>query len=194
MCSTGGKTRRTYFTLDGGRSNPGEVDIFRTRPDRLRGPPSLQSLFPGGKAVRAWRWPPTPHVAVRLKSRHIPLLPVWVFTACSRVNFTFYLLRTSHTHSAAAQPTSHQCAPGTLAQGHEAKLSRLFNAKVKNEWRCTSNSAYMADGPDRYNFTLLHYFTQNNFPRPTLWKRSIFTGDTSGSHGAVNIAGLLEVM
>jgi len=36
--------------------------------------------------------------------------------------------------------------------------------------------------------------TQNNFPGPTLWKRSIFSGDTFGSHGAVNIAALWEVI
>jgi hypothetical protein len=29
------------------------------------------------------------HLALRLKSIAIPLLPLWAFMACSRVNFTF---------------------------------------------------------------------------------------------------------
>jgi hypothetical protein len=88
-------------------SNPAEVEIFRARPDRSRGPSSLESLFPVGKAARAWRLPPTPHVAVRLKSRPITLLPAWVFTACCRVNFTFYLLPfTYFTHSQHRGPTN----------------------------------------------------------------------------------------
>ena len=45
-------------------SNPGEGEIFSTRPDRPWGPPSLlyngYRVFPGGKAAGAWRWPPTP--------------------------------------------------------------------------------------------------------------------------------------
>ena len=36
-------------------------EIFRTRPDRPCGPPSLlyngYRVFPGGKAAGAWRWP-----------------------------------------------------------------------------------------------------------------------------------------
>ena len=39
-------------------------EIFRTRPHRLWGPPSLlysgHRVFPGGKAAGVWRWPPTP--------------------------------------------------------------------------------------------------------------------------------------
>jgi hypothetical protein len=39
-------------------------EIFRTRPDRLWGPPSLlyngYRIFPGSKAAGAWRWSPTP--------------------------------------------------------------------------------------------------------------------------------------
>jgi hypothetical protein len=40
-------------------SNPGGGEIFRTRPDRPCGPPSLlysgYRVFPGGKAAGAWR-------------------------------------------------------------------------------------------------------------------------------------------
>ena len=40
-------------------SNPGGGEIFRTRPDRRWGPPSLlyngYRVFPGGKVARAWR-------------------------------------------------------------------------------------------------------------------------------------------
>jgi hypothetical protein len=45
------------------RSNPGEGEIFRPRPDRPWGPPILlynaYGVFLGRKAARAWRWPPT---------------------------------------------------------------------------------------------------------------------------------------
>jgi hypothetical protein len=45
-------------------SNPGGGEIFRTPPDWPWGPPSLlyngYRVFPGGKAARAWCWPPTP--------------------------------------------------------------------------------------------------------------------------------------
>jgi len=44
-------------------SNPGGGEIFRARPDRPWGPPSLlhsrYQVFPEGKAAGAWRWPPT---------------------------------------------------------------------------------------------------------------------------------------
>jgi len=40
-------------------SNPGGSEIFRTRPDRPWGPPSLLYsgywVFPGGKAAGSWR-------------------------------------------------------------------------------------------------------------------------------------------
>ena len=52
----------TGWTVRG--SNPGGGEIFRTRPDRPWGPPSLlrkrYRVFPGVKAAGAWRWPPTP--------------------------------------------------------------------------------------------------------------------------------------
>jgi len=55
----------THYVLDG----PG---IFRTCPERLWGPPSLlysgYRLFPGGKAVGACLWPPTPFSA-KVKER-----------------------------------------------------------------------------------------------------------------------------
>ena len=48
-------------------SKPGGGLIFRNRPDRPWGPPSLlyngYRVFPGGKAAGAWRWPPTPSSA-----------------------------------------------------------------------------------------------------------------------------------
>jgi hypothetical protein len=54
----------TCYGLDGPRSNPGEGEIFRTRPDRSWGPPSLlyygYRVFPGVKAAGAWHCPPTP--------------------------------------------------------------------------------------------------------------------------------------
>ena len=60
-CSDGTATR---YGLDGARFESWWGDeIFPTRPDQLWGPISLlpvqwvPSLFPGGKAVGAWRWP-----------------------------------------------------------------------------------------------------------------------------------------
>jgi hypothetical protein len=56
----------TGYGLDGPgiEKNPRGGEIFRTRPDRPWGPPSLlyngYRVFPGGKAVGAWCWPPTP--------------------------------------------------------------------------------------------------------------------------------------
>ena len=55
----------TGWTVQG--SNPGGGEIFRTRPDRSWGPPSLlfngYRVFHGGKAAGAWRWPLTPSSA-----------------------------------------------------------------------------------------------------------------------------------
>jgi hypothetical protein len=48
-------------------SKPGAGETFRARPGRPWGPSSLlyigYRVFPGGKAVKAWRWPPTPSSA-----------------------------------------------------------------------------------------------------------------------------------
>jgi hypothetical protein len=45
-------------------SNPDGGEIFRTRPDRPWGPPSLlynvYRVYPGDKAARAWCWQPSP--------------------------------------------------------------------------------------------------------------------------------------
>jgi hypothetical protein len=68
----------TGHGLDGPGSNPGGGDIFRTRPDRLWGPPGTCTMGTGslsrGKAARAWCWPPTPPSA-EVKYR-VPLVPV----------------------------------------------------------------------------------------------------------------------
>ena len=52
----------TGWTVRG--SNPGGSEIFRTRPHRPWGPPSLLyngcRVFLGCKGAGAWRWPPTP--------------------------------------------------------------------------------------------------------------------------------------
>jgi len=49
----------THYGLDGPGSNPGEGEIFLTRPDRTWGPPSLlyneYQVFLVGKAAGAWR-------------------------------------------------------------------------------------------------------------------------------------------
>jgi len=57
-------------------SNPGGGGRDFPHPSRLPWvPPSLlyngYRVFPGGKAAGAWRWPPTPHLALRLKKEYI---------------------------------------------------------------------------------------------------------------------------
>jgi hypothetical protein len=61
---------------------------------KRRGPPSLlyngYRVIPGGKAVGAWCWPPTPS-STEVKERvELPILPFWAFMACHRATFTFY--------------------------------------------------------------------------------------------------------
>ena len=81
----------TRYGLDGPGIESRWGRIFRTRPNRPWGLPNLlyngYRVFPGGKAAGAWRWPPTPHLAPRLKRRATHLLPLWAFVACSRVTF-----------------------------------------------------------------------------------------------------------
>jgi len=84
----------TRYRLNGPGSNPGGGEIFRTRPDRPWGPPSLlynryRVSFLGVKRSRRGV-DHQPHLAPRLKSEYsIPLVPLWTFVACSRVRFTF---------------------------------------------------------------------------------------------------------
>jgi len=57
------------------------------------GPPSLlhdgYRVFPGGKVRPGRGVDQPPHLVPRLKKEQsVPLLPLWAFMACSRVNFT----------------------------------------------------------------------------------------------------------
>ena len=62
----------TRYGLDGPGSDPGGGEIFRSRPDRPWGTPSLlyngYRVIPGDKVAGAWRWPPTSSSA-RVKER-----------------------------------------------------------------------------------------------------------------------------
>jgi hypothetical protein len=57
----------TFYQLDGLGFESRWGEIFRTCPERPRGPPSLlcseYRVFTGGKAAGVWRWPPTPSSA-----------------------------------------------------------------------------------------------------------------------------------
>jgi len=75
----------TGWTVEG--SNPRRSEIFRTRPERPWGPPSLlysgYRVFPSGKVAGAWSWPPTPssakvkeRVGLYLYSSSVPSWPV----------------------------------------------------------------------------------------------------------------------
>jgi hypothetical protein len=84
----------TDWTVRG--SNPiGGGDIFPTRPDRLRGPPSLlyncyQVSFPRVKPPgRGVDLPSPSRAEVQRKSRDVTPLSVLAFVACFRVNITF---------------------------------------------------------------------------------------------------------
>ena len=83
-------------------------------------------FFPADKAAGAWCWPPTP-IKRRgwRKSRTIPLLPLWAFVSCSRVNFTFYLLTLPafNTLNAELNPICHLLA--LLGAHHIFHLSRI---------------------------------------------------------------------
>jgi hypothetical protein len=73
-------------------SNPGRSEIFCTHPDWPWGPTSLlysgYQVFPRGKAARVWCWPPTRFYCWGWrKSKVIHSLTIWVFVACSSVNF-----------------------------------------------------------------------------------------------------------
>jgi hypothetical protein len=60
------KTQTFFFHIirTGSGRNPCGGEIFRIRPDRPCGPPSLlynrYRVFPWGKAAGPWRWPPFP--------------------------------------------------------------------------------------------------------------------------------------
>ena len=84
----------TCYRLDGpGIESRWGGEIFRTRPDRPWGPPSLlyngYRVFPGSKSARRDVDHP-PHLAPSYrKNKAIPLLLLRAFVACSRVTFTF---------------------------------------------------------------------------------------------------------
>jgi hypothetical protein len=85
----------TDYGLDGPGIESRWGEIFRTRPDRPCGPPSLlyngYRVFRGSKAAGVGCGADHPPLlAPRLRmSRAIPLLPSRLFVACYRVTFTF---------------------------------------------------------------------------------------------------------
>jgi len=78
-------------------SNPSEGEVFRTRPDRPWGPPSLlcngYRVFPGGKKRLGRGVDHPPPTSAEFKERvELYLYSPWAFVACSRVNFYITVL------------------------------------------------------------------------------------------------------
>ena len=120
-------------------SNPGGgTRFFRTRPDRPWGPPThLYNgywVFPGSKAAEAWRWPPTSHLAPKLrKSKAIRLLPFWSFLACSRVNCYLYLFYIYESYSllhVSAVDCQHQQHPKLDCLKHNQVMIHVKFVKI----------------------------------------------------------------
>jgi hypothetical protein len=75
------------------RSNPGGGEIFRTRPDRPWAHPTSYTVGTGSflgvkRPGHGFDHPLLSSAEVR-ESTAVPLLPLWAFVACSRLNFTF---------------------------------------------------------------------------------------------------------
>jgi hypothetical protein len=89
----------TYYGLDGSGTEFRWGEIFRTLKAAVGGPPSLLHngywvSFPGVK--RPGRGVDRPsHLAPKLKSWAVLLLPLWAFIACSRAKFTIINLGTT---------------------------------------------------------------------------------------------------
>ena len=97
----GTSTLQDESVQTGRESNPGEGVIFRTRPDRPWGPPSLlydghRVSFPGVKRPRGVVNHPPPTSAEVKEKVELYLYSPCVFVVCSRVNFTFYLFHLRH--------------------------------------------------------------------------------------------------
>jgi len=64
----------TRYGLEGPRIKSWQGNVFHTRPGQPWSPPNLPHngyrVFLGGKAAGAWRWPPTPYLALRLKKEY----------------------------------------------------------------------------------------------------------------------------
>jgi hypothetical protein len=79
------------------KKNPGGGEIFRTRPDRPWGPPSLlyngYRVFSGVKGPERGADHPPPSSAEVENSRAIHLLPSRSLVACYSVNFTLYCIQ-----------------------------------------------------------------------------------------------------
>ena len=85
----------TRYGVDGpGIESRWEGEIFRTRPDRPWGPPSLlyngYRIFSEGKAAGAWCWPPIFSGGGLKKGRAIPPPPLRALVAYKGGTFTFH--------------------------------------------------------------------------------------------------------
>jgi hypothetical protein len=82
--------------------NPGESEVFRTRPDRPWGPPSplynVYRVIPAVKAVGSWHWPPNTS-SVEVKERVKPYLYSPLGPLCPVLGQTLPLWKRSYRQS-----------------------------------------------------------------------------------------------
>ena len=134
-------------------SNPGRGEIFRTRPDRHWGPPTVLYngylvFFPGWKAAGAWCWLPTPSIAEVKEIVELYLLcpsgPSWPVLEWPLPFFPVY----TPAQGSPASPVRCGPVPGdftrNIAAGHEADstVSHMPRVRMLSAVGPSSNPPY----------------------------------------------------
>jgi hypothetical protein len=127
----------------------------------------LYLLFSGGKAAGVWCQPLNPSNAeVTEKCRHIHLLPLWTYVACSKVNLTIIFTLTS-LYSTLFKQRYHLPPPqliGKLGTWYEVLFSWILcckGFKCHNIW----NSAFLKSCFLMYLLSSPLHASYQHFPR-----------------------------